>query len=139
MLNIQEEIKNHYPLTNKMDCDFNCYCLAKRRYLVFWDAFIEKGSMEQILKELQEKTNNANFKTWKTFIVVGKTTEEFQKAELLYFNNVNMFVVFYLVNDKENKIYMDNSWIFPLGCNYKKYVNRIHEIITNSLRCAGQS
>ena len=56
--------------------------------------------------------------------------EEYKKEELLYFNNVNMIVVFYLINEEVNKIYMNDSWVFTLGLNYKKYIRKINEIMT---------
>ena len=48
--------------------------------------------------------------------------EKFKKVDLLYFNNVNTFVVFYLINEEANEVYMNNSWISALGLNYKKYL-----------------
>ena len=129
-MDIQEKLVQNYPLINKVDCDLNCYCLAKKRYLIFWDEFIEKDAIIKILKSLEEKTNNSNFSEFKTLIIVGKTKEEYKKEELLYFNNVNMIVVFYLINEEVNKIYMNDSWVFTLGLNYKKYIRKINEIMT---------
>lgn len=110
-MDIQEKLIQNYPLINKVDCDLNCYCLAKKRYLIFWDEFIEKDAIIKVLKSLEEKTNNSNFSEFKTLIIVGKTKEEYKKEELLYFNNVNMIVVFYLINEEVNKIYMNDSWV----------------------------
>ncbi len=129
-MDIQEKLVQNYPLINKVDCDLNCYCLAKKRYLIFWDEFIEKDAIIKVLKSLEEKTNNSNFSEFKTLIIVGKTKEEYKKEELLYFNNVNMIVVFYLINEEVNKIYMNDSWVFTLGLNYKKYIRKINEIMT---------
>ena len=129
-MDIQEKLVQNYPLINKVDCDLNCYCLAKKRYLIFWDEFIEKDAIIKVLKSLEEKTNNSNFSEFKTLIIVGKTKEEYKKEELLYFNNVNMNVVFYLINEEVNKIYMNDSWVFTLGLNYKKYIRKINEIMT---------
>jgi hypothetical protein len=129
-MDIQEKLIQNYPLINKVDCDLNCYCLAKKRYLIFWDEFIEKDAIIKVLKSLEEKTNNSNFSEFKTLIIVGKTKEEYKKEELLYFNNVNMIVVFYLINEEVNKIYMNDSWVFTLGLNYKKYIRKINEIMT---------
>ena len=129
-MDIQEKLIQNYPLINKVDCDLNCYCLAKKRYLIFWDEFIEKDAIIIVLKCLEEKTNNSNFSEFKTLIIVGKTKEEYKKEELLYFNNVNMIVVFYLINEEVNKIYMNDSWVFTLGLNYKKYIRKINEIMT---------
>lgn len=36
-MDIQEKLIQNYPLINKVDCDLNCYCLAKKRYLVRCD------------------------------------------------------------------------------------------------------
>ena len=129
-MDIQEKLVQNYPLINKVDCDLNCYCLAKKGYLIFWDEFIEKDAIIKVLKSLEEKTNNSNFSEFKTLIIVGKTKEEYKKEELLYFNNVNMIVVFYLINEEVNKIYMNDSWVFTLGLNYKKYIRKINEIMT---------
>ncbi len=128
-MNIQEKIIKEFPLTCKIESELSCYLLANKRYLIFWEELIEKESIEQILNQLQEKTNNSNFSKWKTLIILGKTNDVFQKEDLFYFNNVDTFVVFYLVNEKMNKIFMNDSWIFTLGCNYKKYVRKIDKII----------
>lgn len=128
-MNIQEKIIEEYPLTCKIESELNCFLLANRRYLIFWKELIEKDSIEQILNHLQEKTNNSNFSKWKTLIIFGKTNDVFQKEELFYFNNVDTFVVFYLVNEKINKKFMNDSWIFVLGCNYRKYIRKIDKII----------
>lgn len=128
-MNIQEKIIRNYPLVNKVDCELKCYLLAKKRYLVFYDELIKKESIEEVLKCLEEKTNNSKFTEFKTFIVVGKTLEDYKKEDLLYFNNVNTFVVFYLINEETNKMYMNDSRIFTIGLNYKKYVRKINEIL----------
>ena len=62
-------------------------------------------------------------------IVIGKTKEEFDKTDLFYFNNENTFVVFYLMDELNNKIYKNDSWIYVLGCNYGKYVRSINKIV----------
>ncbi len=128
-MNIQEKLIKEYPLTNKIECNLNCYLLDKKRYLIFWEDLIEKDSIEKVLNQLQEKTNNASFSKWKTLIVLGETNDFFKKEDLFYFNNVNTFVVFYLINQKDNKIFMNDSWIFALGCNFRKYVRKINKII----------
>ncbi len=128
-MNIQEKLIKEYPLTNKIESDLNCYLLDKKRYLIFWENLIEKDSIEKVLNQLQEKTNNAIFSKWKTLIVLGETNDFFEKEDLFYFNNVNTFVVFFLINQKDNKIFMNDSWIFPIGCNYRKYIRNIDKII----------
>lgn len=128
-MNIQEKIIQNYSLVNKVDCELNCYSLVKRRYIVFWDELIKKESIEEVLNYLEEKTKGSKFTKLKTLIVIGKTKENFKKEDLLYFDNVNTFVVFYLMNDKTKEVYMNDSWIFPIGLNYKKYVRKINEIL----------
>ena len=128
-MNIQEKIIQNYPLVNKIDLELNCYLLDKRRYLIFWNKLIKKDSIEDMLNYLEEKTKNPNFTESKTLIVIGKTKEKFKKVDLVYFNSVNTLVVFYLINEETNEIYMDDSWISFIGLNYKKYVRRINEIV----------
>lgn len=55
-MNIQEKLIKNYPLVNKVDSELNCYLLEKRRYLVFWDELIKKGSIKEVLYYLEEKT-----------------------------------------------------------------------------------
>ncbi|HIT43270.1 TPA: hypothetical protein IAA91_00300 [Candidatus Avacholeplasma faecigallinarum] len=128
-MNIQEKIIKNYPLINKVKCEFNCYSLAKKRYLIFWNELIKKDCITELLKLIEEKTNNSQFSEFRTIIIVGKTKEEYKKHELVYFNNVNIFVAFYLIDEDNDRIYMNDSWIFPLGLNYKKYVRKINEIL----------
>ena len=64
--------------------------------------------------------------------MLGKTKEKFKKVDLLYFNNVNTFVVFYLINEETNEVYMNDSWISSLGLNYKKYVRKMKIILKNN-------
>ena len=128
-MNIQEKIIQNYPLVNKIDFELNCYLLDKRRYLIFWNELIKKDSIEEMLNYLEEKTKNPNFTESKTLIVVGKTKEKFKKVDLVYFNSVNTLIVFYLINEETNEIYMDDSWISFIGLNYKKYVRKINEIL----------
>ena len=128
-MNIQEKIIQNYPLVNKIDFELNCYLLDKRRYLIFWNELIKKDSIEKMLNYLEEKTKNPNFTESKTLIVVGKTKEKFKKVDLVYFNSVNTLVVFYLINEETNEIYMDDSWISFIELNYKKYVRKVNEIL----------
>lgn len=128
-MNIKEKIIQSYPLVNIVDSELNCYLLDKNRYLVFWNELVKKNSINEVLNYLQEKTKNKNFTDYKTLIVVGKTKEKFKKVELLYFNNVNTIVVFYLINEETNEVYMNDSRISFLGLNYKKYVRKINEIV----------
>ena len=100
--------------------------------MIFWNRLIEKKSIKDILIYLEEKTNNNNFLKYKTLIIFGETKDEFNKNDLVYFNT-NTYVVFYLINDDTNDIYMDDSWISEIGLNYKKYVRRINDIVKNGI------
>lgn len=99
--------------------------------MIFWNRLIEKKSIKDILIYLEEKTNN-NFPKYKTLIIFGETKDEFNKNDLVYFNT-NTYVVFYLINDDTNDIYMDDSWISEMGLNYKKYVRRINDIVKKGI------
>ncbi len=125
---IKDKLIKEYPLTKKIDCSLECFEIDKRKYLVFLDEIIKKEDIKKVLKDLEETTNNSKFTTFKTLIVVGNTKEEFKKKELVYFNSVDTYVVFYLINDKTYDIYMDDSFVFPLGYNYKKYIKKINKI-----------
>lgn len=129
---IQKKIVQEYPLVNKVDFSLDCYMLKKRRYLIFWNRLIEKKSIKDILIYLEKKTNNNNFPKYKTLIIFGETKDEFSKNDLVYFNT-NTYVVFYLINDDTNDIYMDDSWISEMGLNYKKYVRRINDIVKKGI------
>lgn len=129
-MNIQDRIIKNYPLTSKVNCALNCYLLDNKRYLVFWDETITKQSITKILESLDNNTKGSDFSQWKTLIVVGKTSESFKKEELFYFDNVSTFVVFYLVNEHTKEAYKNESWIFTLGLNYKKYIKKIDRILT---------
>lgn len=130
-MNIQEKLIINYPLTAKIECNLNCYLLAKKRYLVFWDKIILKEDFQKILEELDYNTDKL-ISGWKTIIVVGSTNDEFEKSDLLYFNNVNTFVVFYLINEQKNKIFTNDTWIFAIGVSFRKYIRKINKIITNN-------
>lgn len=126
---IKKRIIEKYPLEDKIDCSFTCYRVAKRRYVVFWDDIVNEDSIESILNRLEQETAGPAFTEWRTLIVVGSTSDSFEKADLVYFNNVNTFVVFYLIDESTNQIFMEDSWIFMLGANYQKYVRAINKIV----------
>lgn len=46
-MDIREKIIKNYPLDKKIDCALDCYMLAKKRYLVFWNGLVSKNSMGQ--------------------------------------------------------------------------------------------
>lgn len=128
-MNLQDQVLKGYPSAKKILSNPNCYFLEKKRYLVFWESLIAKASVNEILSFLQNETKDQSFSKWKTLIVVGKTDEHFEKKDLFYFDNNSTFVVFLLLNEKNKNVFMNDSWIFVLGCNFNKHVRKISKII----------
>ncbi len=123
----KEQIVKELGVYRSTDFKLETYKLTKKRYLLFKDKAINKEQINEYL-EFISKEFNTNGK-FKTIIVVAETKDEFTKKELVYFDNVDTLVVFYLVNSDEDLIYMDDSWTFMLGLNYRKYVRKINEIV----------
>ena len=132
-MDIKNEIINNYPLEKKIECGVPCYSIDKYRYVFFWDELISKDNAIKILENIQAKMAGYKFPNMKTFIVVGKTEEQFDKSDLFFFDGANTFSVFYLINEKENRVYMNDSWIYVLGCGYRKPVRKINEIVQKML------
>ena len=130
-MNIKETIINIFPSAQKIENKLDCYLLNSRRYLIFWNDPISKDSVDLVLTSLESKTNDLMSTKMKTLIVVGKTIDRFKKKELFFFNGVDTFVVFYLINELKNEVYMNDSWIFTMGLNYRRYVKKIHAAITH--------
>ena len=132
---IIQKIVKELNLENKIDCDMCCYSLAPKKYIIFEESDINKANIEYVLKKVSDNCNNGNFSTWKSIIIFGNTTDSFKKKDLLYFDGINTIVVFYLINSLENMIYMNDSWIFPLGMNFRTYVRKINKVMTGMEKC----
>lgn len=128
-MDLRERILKEYALAEKQECKLDCFVLERRRYLVFWDTLITRDSVDAVLHFLHKETGSPAFSKWKTLIVVGKTDDSFAKEELLFFNGVSTFAVFLLLNEKEKRVFTCDSWIFALGCNFRKHVRKIVEIL----------
>ncbi len=128
---IKDKLMKEYPLTKKMECDFECYEVKKRRYVIFYDKKIQKGNIEALLDKLKMATEN-NFSKAKSLIVVGITDEEFEKEDLLYFNGVDTFVVYYLKNVNNDKIYFNDQSCLLYRVGWKKIVKKFNEILNVS-------
>ena len=128
-VDIWKQILGQYPSAEKVACNLECYYVEERRYLVFWDFMITHASMNDVLECLHKETCGSSFSNWRTFIVVGPTDDFFQKGELFYYDGERTFVVFLLIDKNKNRIFMNDSWIFALGCNFKKHVRRIARIL----------
>ena len=47
--------------------------------------------------------------------------------------DTTVFVNFYLINEEEKQIFMEDSWIFPIGLGYKKIVRKIDGIVRSHI------
>ena len=138
---IKEKVIREFPLSKQIESGKVFYQLDKHRYLLFWDDEIEKKHINGILDYILEKTSNTQFHKLRTVIIVGKTVDTFEKEDLVhcYMNHTlspkdtTLFVNFYLLNEKAEQIYMEDSWIYPVGLGYKKIVRRIDSIIKSHI------
>lgn len=119
-------IKN---LKLKKICQTEYYGVNKRIYFKFEDSIINHDCIDNILDEITGEVNTSDFTKYKSVIVIGKTDQSFKSKELLYFDNKSCFVVFYLINEKNNMIFYNDSWIFTLGLNYRKYIRKLNKLI----------
>lgn len=127
-MTIKDKLINEYPLTKQIECVFECFEVIKRRYVIFYDEKINKNNMENLLDEFNKALNKKLSKV-RTLIVVGHTDEQINKEDLVYFNGVDTFVVFYLKNDNNNEIYFNNKRVFFLSVDWKKIINKFNQIL----------
>lgn len=125
---IKDKLINEYPLIKKIECPLECYEVVKRRYVIFLDEKINKNNMESLLDEFTKVTKN-NCSEKKTIIVVGHTDEKFNKKELVFFNGVDTFVVYYLINENSKEIYFNDQRVFWFSIDWKKIIKRFNEIL----------
>ena len=125
---IKEKLINKYPLTKKMECPFECFEVIKRRYVIFYDKKINRDNMESLLDEIDKATKN-NFSKVRTLIVVGYTDEQMKKQDLLFFNGVDTFVVYYLKNNSLNEIYFNDQRVFWFSVGWKKIIKKFNKIL----------
>ncbi|NLK12311.1 MAG: hypothetical protein GX312_01795 [Candidatus Phytoplasma sp.] len=127
MEKIKKDIVSKLSLIISKDFDTSIYQISKKRYLLFWEEDIDKNNVNKCLEKIDSIYNS--FGKYKLIIVVGKTSESFTKTELFYFNNIDTFVVFYLLDFSNKKVYMNDRSIFVLGLNYKKTIKKLNKII----------
>ena len=127
-MSIKDKLISQYPLTKKIKCSFECFEVIKRRYVVFFDKKINKGNIETLLDEFYKVTNNFTSKV-KTLIIVGYTDEQFNKKDLLFFNGVDTFIVYYLINEDKNEIYYNDQRVFWFSSDWKKIIKKFNEIL----------
>lgn len=124
----KNQIVKELGIEKSDDFNLETYKLTKKRYLLFNDKPIVKSKINEYLEFISDEFSTKG--KYKTIIVVAETNDAFEKKELVYFDNVDTLVVFYLVNSDTGEVYMDDSWTFMLGLNYRKYVRSINKIIT---------
>ena len=125
---MKEKLIKKFPLTKKVDCEFECYEAQKRRYVIFLDKKVCKENIEKQLYELEAMTKNG-FHPKKSLIIVGYTDDEFVKEDLLYFNGIDTFAVYYLMNVNTGEIYFHNQRVFWFSVDWKKIIDRFNEIL----------
>ena len=131
MINFQNKLIKSMKIKTRINCKFDCYLLTSKRYIIFYKGIITQENIKKILKDIDNHCKIPIFSEWKSIIVLGTTREVFNKQDLLYFNGVNTFVCFYLINSITNEHYMNNQWIFVLGLNYRKYIKKIEDVLKN--------
>lgn len=127
MKEIKKDIINELSLVKSEDFDMPIYQLSKKRYLLFCDEEINKNDVNKFLERIDTDYNSLG--KYKLIIVVGKTSDSFTKTELLYFNGVDTFVVFYLLDFANKKVYMNDKAILIFGLNSKKIVKKLNQTI----------
>lgn len=58
-----------------------------------------------------------------------KNWDVFEKKDLVYFNGVDTFVSFYLINQKNNHIYFNDKRMFMLSVDWKKIIRKFNDIL----------
>ena len=125
---IKDKLIKEYPLTKKINCSFECFEVMKRRYVIFYDKKINKENMKSLLDVFNDNPTNS-FTEKKSLIIVGHTDEKFDKKDLLFFNGVDTFVVYYLINDDNNEIYFNDQRVFWFSVDWKKIIRKFNEIL----------
>ena len=128
---IKDKLIKEFPLTKKIDCSFDCFEVIKRRYVIFYDEKINKENIKSLLDVFNENTNN-NFSKKKTLIVVAYTDEEFNKEDLVFFNGVDTFIVYYLINETTFEIYFNDQTMLWFSIDWKKIIKKFNEILKNN-------
>ena len=129
---IKDKLIKEYPLTKKIECSFECFEIIKRRFVIFYDKKINRENMESLL-DVFNNTQNSCFSKKKTLIIVGYTDERFEKKDLLFFNGVDTFIVYYLINDNNKEIFFNDQRVFWFSLDWKKITQNFNKILKNSL------
>ncbi len=125
---VKEKLINEYPLTEKIEIDYECYKIKSRKYVVFIDEIISNSDTEKLLDKLLTSIKTKS-SIVSTLIVVANTNEEFKKEDLVFFNGVDTFVVYYLLNETDDSIYFNDQGTYWFGANWKKIIKRFNDIL----------
>ncbi len=129
MKTIREIISKELKLNNAIDYEkFSIYPFNNKKYIIFMYEEINRDNIRIIL-EIISMYYKHYLNNWKSIVVVGKTSQSFLKKDLSYFDGVNTFVSFYLINEKTRESYFNSNWIFALGMNYKNVIKKINKIL----------
>ena len=68
--------------------------------------------MDKLLTSIKTKSSIVS-----TLIVVANTNKEFKKEDLVFFNGVDTFVIYYLINKTDGSIYFNDQGTYWFGAN----------------------
>ena len=125
---VKEKLINAYPLTEKIEIDYECYKIKSRKYVIFIDEIISNSDTEKLLDKLLTSIKTKS-SIVSTLIVVANTNEEFKKEDLVFFNGVDTFVIYYLLNKTDGSIYFNDQGTYWFGANWRKIIKRFNDIL----------
>lgn len=125
---IKEKLIEKYPLTEKAESEYECYKVAPRKYVIFLDDTISHSDTEALLDKLATSTKTSSFVV-NLLIVVGNTNEKFKPEDLVFFNGEDTFIVYYLLNSENGKIYFNDQRMYLFSAGWRKIIKRFNEIL----------
>lgn len=125
----KEKLKKELHLIS-VDERLKCYLLTKKVWLMFWEENIQKNNMEEILHKIETSFSEKQLISRKTIIIMGNTIDDFHPSDLVWFNGMNMYVVFYLINEKNSKTYRCSNFFDSIGWGYRKWIKKIDFILS---------
>lgn len=126
---LKDYILQQFNKKEQINGILDCYNIDKNRYIIFWNEKIKDSDISNILEFIEKESLNNYFSKKKSIIIVGETNDVFKLDDLVYFNGIDTFVVFYLIDFDNKRKYSVGSGVFMLGLSCKKYVKLIDEIV----------
>ncbi len=139
LLQVREALIREYPLTEKLDCDLECFRLDKRRCVVFWGAPVWNNSaaLHLMYDKLRAETQSTDLPYNRHITVIAESKDEFHHW-LHYWDKdglsrpSGMAVTLYLIDRDEQRIQMHAD--LPLVArNPKKHIIKMDGIIRKTL------